>query len=276
MDIEPEESHLESDLDRRTWKPTFTGSRQERAWIRDSLGGFREDRWFTDVLYRAAGGKEATVYCCRAHPSTGLDLIAAKVFRPRMFRAMRNDHLYKMGRGFLDADGKYVRDSRSARALRKKTRFGRRLDSASWCHHEVKTLRTLHAAGADVPRLLASSENAILMEFVGDERGPAPTLQTVRLPRGEAHRLFRRMIRNVEIMLAERCVHADLSAYNVLHRYPDVRVIDFPQTVDADRHPAAFELFARDVDRLCRYFVRQGVNVEPVGLAYELWSDAVP
>ena len=78
--------------------PTFTGSRQEQRWIKDALGEFYAERWFTDVLYRVQGGKEATVYCCRAHPATGLDLIAAKVFRPRMFRAMKNDSLYKIGR----------------------------------------------------------------------------------------------------------------------------------------------------------------------------------
>ena len=54
-------------------------------------GGFYEDKWFTDVLYRVKAGKEATVYCCQAGPAVGHELIAAKVYRPRMFRAMRND-----------------------------------------------------------------------------------------------------------------------------------------------------------------------------------------
>jgi catechol 2,3-dioxygenase-like lactoylglutathione lyase family enzyme len=43
-----------------------------------------------DVLRRVKGGKEANVYCCRTHPSTGVDLLAAKLYRPRMFRNLRS------------------------------------------------------------------------------------------------------------------------------------------------------------------------------------------
>ena len=36
-------------------------------------------------------GKEATVYCCQAHPSVGRLWLAAKVYRPREQRAFKND-----------------------------------------------------------------------------------------------------------------------------------------------------------------------------------------
>ena len=78
-----------TDSKKDEFRPTFTGGRQEQRWIEESLGGFFADGWLTDILYRVKGGKEATVYCCKAHPATGHDLIAAKVFRPRMFRAIR-------------------------------------------------------------------------------------------------------------------------------------------------------------------------------------------
>lgn len=252
--------------------PTFTGSRQERAWIRDSLGDFYEDRWFTDVLYRVKGGKEATVYCCRGHPVTGLERIAAKVYRPRIFRAMKNDALYKQGRGILDQDAKRVLDRRSLLALKKKTAYGKRLDAAAWCRHEFEALGELHEAGADVPRPLAYAPNAILMEFVGDDVQAAPILQSIRLERDEAERVFARLLENVEILLSRYVVHGDLSAYNVLYQDGDAWIIDLPQTIDALAHPRGFELFARDVDRLCRYFVRQGLEADPMGLALELWQ----
>lgn len=252
--------------------PTFTGSRQERAWIRESLGGFYEDRWFTDVLYRVKGGKEATVYCCRGHPVTGVDLIAAKVFRPRIFRAMKNDSLYKSNRTVLRPDGKSVFDRRRLLALRKKTAYGKRLDAASWCRHEYDALTELHEAGADVPKPLAYAPNAILMEFVGDDVQAAPILQSIRLERQEAEAVFERLVENVEILLSCYVVHGDLSAYNVLYEDGEAWIIDLPQAIDALQHPRGYELFARDVDRLCRYFVKQGVEVEAVGLAQELWQ----
>lgn len=265
MDIQKNELEPE-------FTPTFTGSRQERAWIRESLADFYEDQWFTDVLYRVKGGKEATVYCCRGHPVTEVDLIAAKVFRPRMFRAMKNDTLYKQGRGMLDADAKRVLDRRSLLALRKKTTYGKRLDAASWCRHEFEALTELYEAGADVPRPLAYAPNAILMEFVGDEVQAAPILQSIRLEREEAESLFERLIQNVEILLSRYVIHGDLSAYNVLYQDGDAWIIDLPQTIDALAHPRAYELFARDVDRLCRYFVKQDVEVDAMGLALELWQ----
>ena len=135
-------------------------------------------------------------------------------------------------------------------------------------------LDTLWTAGVEVPRVLDSSSNAILMEFVGDEVQGAPTLHSVGLERDEACTLFDCMIRNIEAMLACYVVHADLSPYNVLYWQGDLRVIDLPQAVDALRHPQGFELFSRDIDRLARYFQRQGVDVDPTELAMDLWKRA--
>jgi RIO kinase 1 len=250
---------------------TFTGGVQERRFVLESLSEFFDDGLLTDVLFRVKGGKEATVYCCRANPASGRDLLAAKVFRPRMFRAMKNDALYKEGRGLIDGEGKLVLGGRARRALAKKTPFGRELDTASWVQHEYGALGRLFAAGADVPEPVAVLPNAILMEFVGDADGAAPVLSSLRLPEGEARELLERLLRTVEIFLSCFLVHADLSAYNVLYRAGEPRVIDFPQAVDALRHPDAFGLFCRDVDRLCGWFTRQGVAADPVALAEDLW-----
>jgi RIO kinase 1 len=252
--------------------PSFSGGRQEREWIVDALRGFHEDRWFTEVLFRVKGGKEATVYCCRADPATGSDLLAAKVFRPRMFRGMRNDALYRQGRETLDATGKADRRTRTARAVRKGTRFGRAAQSTSWCQHEYATLSRLHEAGVDVPKPLTASENAILMEFVGDEQGAAPILQRVTLGAVEGRRVLDRLIEDVDRMLSEYVVHADLSAYNVLYRDGDLRIIDLPQAVDALSHSQGFDLLRRDIQNLCRYFARQGVQEDADRLALDLWT----
>ena len=264
---DPSNTRFEDDFD-----PTFTGTQHERAWIADSLGGFYQDRLITDVLYRVKGGKEATVYCCQAHPSTGMQYVAAKVFRPRMFRAMRNDWMYKQGRGILDAEGKTVLDGRSLRAMKRKTRFGRQINTASWCQHEYGALTECHRIGADVPKPVAATSNAILMEYIGDAAFAAPTLQSMSLERPEAQTLLSRLIGNVELMLSTYRVHADLSAYNVLYWHGRVTLIDFPQAVDAGRHPEAYALLARDIDRLCQYFTRQGVRCDPGQLTHDLWT----
>jgi len=254
------------------FNPTFSGSFHEHEWIMESMGGFHRDHLITDVLYRVKGGKEATVYCCKAHPSTGRGLIAAKVYRPRMFRAMRNDAIYREGRETLGADGKAILDRRSLLAIRKKTRYGRRLTAASWLQHEYDTMSAFHAAGADVVEPIAIGNNAVLMEYVGDEGFGAPVLHSVRLAPDESQGLFDRLMKNVELFLSCELIHADLSAHNVLYWRGDFRIIDFPQAVDAFNNPNAFMLLSRDIERLCQYFERYGIRANAAEIAAGLWT----
>src|SRR3972149_296125 len=118
--------------------PSVTSA--ERAWLEENLGPFRDTRVITSVLRRVKGGKEANVYCCAAHPATGLDLVAAKLYRPRMFRQLRNDVRYRQGRLILDERGKEVKNGRQLHAIAKKTAFGQELTQTSWLEHEFQTL----------------------------------------------------------------------------------------------------------------------------------------
>ena len=252
--------------------PGFTGRYREYMWIKDALGGFWADRLFTEVLYRVKAGKEATVYCLRGGPSAGGRLIAAKIYRPRMFRAMHNDWLYRQGRDELNEEGKAVRDRRGRLAIRKKTRFGKQLQTASWNLNEYRKLSLLHAAGADVPRPLAHGPNAILMEYVGDDAQAAPILHGLRLAPEEAAALLGRLLRNIELFLANDLIHGDLSAYNVLYWKGEAKIIDLPQAVQASTHPQALFLLSRDVERICQYFAGQGVAADATEIACGLWE----
>jgi RIO kinase 1 len=251
---------------------TYSAAQREETWLRESLGSFHEDSWIADILRSVKSGKEATVYCCAAHPSVGVDLLAAKVYRPQVFRLMENDAMYREGRWLLDDHGKPVRDKRALRAVKRKTRFGRRVQISSWIEYEYQTLCLLYNAGADVPRPYAQVGHAILMEYLGDASLPAPVLQRVQLARGEAMPLYERLMWNVELMLACDRVHADLSPYNVLYWQGQAKIIDFPQSVDALNNPNAFVLLQRDIERLGRYFQRYGIQVQPQALASDLWE----
>jgi RIO kinase 1 len=262
---------VEIDLE-QNFSPTFSSSRHERYWILNYLEGFYNDQIITDVLWKVKGGKEANVYCCAAHPSTGLELIAAKIYRPRMFRNLRNDARYRQGREILDEAGKESHSRREILAMQKNTRFGKELRHISWLEAEYVTLQTLHAAGAAVPKPVSQGSNVIMMEYIGEQYTPAPALIEVTLMRTEARAIFNRLVANLEIMLANHCVHADFSAYNILYWGGDFRIIDFPQAVDPRRNPDAQALFARDVERLCQYFARCGIRENPAELALALWD----
>ncbi len=253
---------------------TYQPSRFEAGWLRDSLRSFYDERLISDVLASVKGGKEASVYCCRAELQTGQELLAAKVYRPRQFRNLRNDKIYRDGRTVLTADGKAAKnsDERLMRALGKKTSFGQQVSHTSWLMHEFSTLDALHRLGAAVPKPYAANDNALLMTYCGVEGAAAPTLSGVRLDRAEAELLFAEVLRNIELMLTQGMVHGDLSAYNILYWEGAITLIDFPQVTHIASNPHAQTILVRDVTRVCEYFIGQGVRARPQQIAAELWE----
>jgi RIO kinase 1 len=223
------------------------------------------------VLRRLKGGKEASVYLCRGTESTA-PLVAAKVYRPRSLRNLKNDGIYRTGRIDLGEDGKKLFKEADVNAIIKRTAYGEELRHTSWIAYEFNTLESLHAAGADVPKPFGMEKNAILMEYIGDDIRAAPTLNAVTLDRDEARRLFDRVIRNVDLLLTSDRIHGDLSAYNILYWDGDITLIDFPQVVDPEANPSAWVIFLRDVIRACQYFATQSVKVNARKLAAELWT----
>jgi RIO kinase 1 len=262
---------VEIDL-QQNFTPSLGAKTHELFWLMNYLEEFYNNQLITDVLWKVKGGKEANVYCCKAHPSTGLDLVAAKIYRPRMFRNLRNDARYRQGREVRDENGKVTRRSRELLAVRKNTRFGQELRHISWLENEFQTLELLYKAGADVPKPLAHGSNVIMMEYIGGAAEPAPTLSHVSLKKVEARAIFDRLVENLSIMLDQHRVHADFSAYNVLYWAGDFTIIDFPQAVDPRRNPDGADLFVRDVERLCQYFNRYGIRQDAHSLANALWG----
>jgi RIO kinase 1 len=118
---------------------------------------------------------------------------------------------------------------------------------------------------------VTKSTDVILMEFIGDEDGPAPALKDIRLDPAEARRHFEHLLADIEIWLACDRIHGDLSPYNILYWNNQLVTIDFPQAADPGSNPNAYELLERDLVNVCRYFEKYGVRADPVRLAGDLW-----
>lgn len=260
------------DDSRRNFKFTYQAARFEEWWLLESLGEFYEHKWITDVLRRLKGGKEASVYLCRSGPAIDPPLVAAKVYRPRSLRNLKNDGQYRTGRVDLDAEGKAIVKDGDLHAMEKRTNYGEELRHQSWIAYEFQTLEILEAARADVPKPYAMEKNAILMDYIGDLDAAAPTLNTVTLDRDEVKPLFERVVRDVDLLLSNERIHGDLSAYNILYWDGDITLIDFPQVVPPESNPASWMIFLRDVTRICQYFVSQGLKRDARKLATELWT----
>ena len=256
-----------------TYAANLSPDHFERQWIIDSLGGFYRDNIILDVISHVKKGKEANVYSCVAAPETGLSMIAAKLYRPRMLRHLRNDAAYKLGRFVRDESGKTAKGRRVHRALNGKSEYGKELSFANWIGHEYRVHNELYAAGADVPKPIAYRDATILMELVGDEDKAARTLIDTNLERNEAVPLFNQIFENIELMLQLNHIHGDLSAYNILYWQGEIKIIDFPQMVDARTNPNAFKFLGRDIQRICEYFANYGVESDHFELTQALWSD---
>ena len=256
----------------RNFRFTYSAARFEEWWLLESLGEFYEHKWISDVLRRLKGGKEASVYLCRSGPAIDAPLVAAKVYRPRSLRNLKNDGQYRTGRVDLDENGTAIVKDGDLHAMAKRTNYGEELRHQSWIAYEFQTLEMLHGAGADVPRPYAMEKNAILMDYIGDMDNAAPTLNTVHLDREEARPLFERVLQDVELLLTHQRVHGDLSAYNILYWDGEVTLIDFPQVVQPQSNPAAWTIFLRDVTRVCQYFASRGHKRDARILATDLWT----
>ncbi len=256
----------------RSFKFTYQAARFESWWLLESLGDFYEHKWITDVIRRLKGGKEASVYLCRSGPAIDAPLVAAKVYRPRSLRNLKNDSQYRAGRVDLDENGKAIVKDGDLHAMEKRTNYGEELRHQSWIAYEFQTLEMLQQAGADVPRAYAMEKNAILMDYIGDIDTAAPTLNTVTLERDEVKPLYERVMRDVDLLLSNQRIHGDLSAYNILYWDGDITLIDFPQVVQPESNPTAWTIFLRDVTRICQYFASQGLKRNARTVATELWT----
>lgn len=228
------------------------------------LETFFEEGWITEVLYRVKSGKEATVYCCQSDERvSGMNLVAAKIYRSQQHRGFKDNSLYR--------EGKEILDKRMKRAFEKKTRTGRKVQYSSWIFYEYETLTTLYQAGAAVPKPLSQGNGAILMEYFGDYHMAAPLLNNIELEPHEARAVFNTLMQNIELWLAHNRVHGDLSPFNVLYWQGQPVIIDFPQAIDPRFNHSAFSLLERDIDNICRFLERFGVQANSRLLAERLW-----
>lgn len=211
-----------------------------------------------------SSGKEATVYRCSAHPSSGHIHLALKAYRPLAVRAFRNDAIYRRGR--YTATG----SSRVERAIQAKSTFGLLAAGHEWVNAERLSLKRLKAAGADVPSPIAAVDGALLMEFIGGEVA-APRLHEAGLPAEALPTCWERLLCTIRIALRQERIHGDLSTYNVLWWNGRPIVIDWPQAIDPRTNDSAEWLLRRDLRNLAGWFNRRGMLIDADAIADDLW-----
>jgi RIO kinase 1 len=127
----------------------------------------------------------------------------------------------------------------------------------AWASKEYKNLMKAYHAGVYVPRPIIQKKNVLIMEFIGDNFIPAPTIR--ELPK-LSYRIFTQVMRQIKILYQQaNLVHADISEYNIFYYKRKPILFDFGQAVLVD-HPMAETFLIRDISNILNYFTNRGVD----------------
>jgi RIO kinase 1 len=223
------------------------------------------------VVRQLMSGKEAMVFVVR----TGDETRCAKIYKEATHRSFRQAVDY--------TENRKVKNSRSARAMAKGSRFGRQEQEAAWQSAEVDALYRLAAAGVRVPQPYNFHDGVLLMELVTDAHGDAaPRLNDVAFTREQALQHHATLIAEVVRMLCAGVVHGDLSEFNILLAHTpgadgadsvdEPVIIDLPQAVDAAGNNHAQRMLLRDVNNLRDFFGQFAPELLHTQYGPEIWS----
>jgi len=220
-----------------------------------------EDGVIDEVIGQVRSGKEADVFLVRLAD----DIRCAKVYKDSSHRSFKQAAAYQ--------EGRRVQNSRSARALNKRSSFGQKEAETNWITAEVQALNTLSAASVRVPKPHGFFDGVLVMELIADDAGePAPRLNDIALTPETARAYHEELIHQIVLMLCAGIVHGDLSEFNVLVDTKGPVIIDLPQAVNAAGNNNAQRMLERDVNNMARYFSRFAPELSRLRYAKEIWS----
>ena len=224
-----------------------------------------EEGLIDTVVRQLMSGKEAMVFVVRS----GANTLCAKIYKEANNRSFRQAVDY--------TENRKVKNSRSARAMAKGSKFGRQEQEAAWQSAEVDALYRLAGAGVRVPQPYNFHDGVLLMELVTDAHGDAaPRLNDVAFTPSQALAHHRTLIAEVVRMLCAGVVHGDLSEFNILLAHADDMdvpvIIDLPQAVDAAGNNHAQRMLLRDVGNLRDFFGQFSPALLTTDFGPEIWS----
>lgn len=220
-----------------------------------------EDGLVDEVLSSLMSGKEASVFVVRC----GQDIRAAKVYKDASKRNFKKAAQYR--------EGRKVRNSRDARAMGKRSKFGREQQEDAWKNAEVDALYQLEAAGVRVPKPYGCHDGVLLMELITDEAGEvAPRLNDVDMSADQAREDHALMMHYIRLILCEGLIHGDLSEFNVLVNEEGPVIIDLPQVVNAAGNNNAKAMLERDVNNMTQYYAQFAPELANTRYAQEMWA----
>ncbi len=241
-------------IDRRVLRELIRIDKEQRTKIKDeSLIKVKEEVFDTKTLFTlyslmnagylshlngvVASGKESRVYWGIALDGSSIAvkiyLVATAEFKHRL--------------QYIIGDPRF-----------KKVKKGIRNIVILWARKEFKNLSRAYNASVRVPRPIHVTGNILLMEFIGENGVPAPTLNDYHDVSKEHYMQVMDSIKRLYV--DAELVHADLSEYNIFLYNNRIVIFDFGSAVDI-RHPNAELFLQRDIANVNRFFSKRGIDV---------------
>ncbi|WP_425859678.1 serine protein kinase RIO [Arthrobacter sp. TWP1-1] len=214
-------------------------------------------------------GKEADVFLVERATDSRSAVLAAKRYRSAEQRLFHRSSAY--------TEGRTVRRSRDARALKNGSNYGREVETSRWANAEWTYLRMAHENGIPVPYPVQICGTEIMMEFIEDPLNPgaaAPRLQATHPNPEVLQSYWEQLVDAMAAFARMGFAHGDLSPYNVLAAGDRLVIIDLPQLVDLAGNLQGAELLARDCKNMCAWFTSRGLEVDDGDLLGELLAAA--
>lgn len=244
-----------------TWlavEPLCRGPEPHPPWLVTSQGAIDTE------LGILKSGKEADVFLLeRAEPGSAGVVLAAKRYRDDRHRTFHRSAAY--------TEGRRVRNTRDARAMRKKTAHGRAVAAGQWAWAEWTALNRLWQLGLPVPYPVQLDGTELLMEWIEVDGETAPRLAQVRPDETLLRSYFDQVREALGTLAGAGLVHGDLSAYNLLAHGDRVVIIDLPQLVELASNPAGLDFLQRDCHNVTQWFRSRGLDVDE----HELFGEVV-
>jgi RIO kinase 1 len=204
-------------------------------------------------------GKEASVFLGKN--SEGF--VAVKVYTDLRVRSFKRDTAYR--------EGRFIGDTRIQKAIEQGSQTGLDAHQILWVQEEFRQMKHLYQQGVNVPKAIAVNGISLIMEFIGNENGnPAPRISDLRMERDEAEEAFRQSLQNLKLIVQSGRVHGDYSTFNILWHNGKAVVIDFPQVIEFRNNPNSNAFLERDVNSLCKSFIKQGVDADETKILREV------
>jgi RIO kinase 1 len=235
------------------------GSNPNSKFANSDLNTLSKLGFLDELICGIKTGKEASVFLGR---NSG-GLVAVKMYTDLRVRSFKRDASYR--------EGRFIGDARLEKAIKQGSEAGLDAHQILWVQEEFRQMQHLYEHGVNVPKAIAVNGISLIMEFIGDENGnPAARISDLKMERAEAEEAFRQSVRNLKLIVQSGRVHGDYSAFNLLWHNEKAVVIDFPQVIEFRNNPNANAFLERDVNSLCKSFMKQGVDAKEANILREI------